>query len=90
MKIPTTTLPPLRVNAELRQRAEAALAEGETLSSFMLESITLNIERRKLHDEFVARGLASEAKARKTGRYIAAEQVFRKLRRRLSRARAAK
>jgi uncharacterized protein (DUF1778 family) len=35
----TSTIPPLRVNEEVRTAAEAALMEGETLSGFVLESI---------------------------------------------------
>jgi len=63
----TSTFPPLRVNDEVRAAAEAALAEGETLSAFVLEAIQLNIQRRALQQEFVARGLAARDEARRTG-----------------------
>ena len=42
----TSTIPPLRVNEEVRAAAEAALMEGETLSGFVLEAIPFNIQRR--------------------------------------------
>ena len=72
----TSTFPPLRVNDEVRAAAEAALAEGETLSAFVLEAIQLNIQRRALQQEFVARGLAARDEARRTGQYVSAEKVL--------------
>lgn len=82
----TTTLPPLRVSPELRKEAEAVLEEGETLSRFVLDSVTRSIEYRKARQEFVARGLASSAKARKSGTYISADKVIGKLARKLVKA----
>jgi N-acyl-D-aspartate/D-glutamate deacylase len=82
----TTTLPPLRVSPELRQQAEAVLEEGETLSGFVLDAVTRSIEYRNLRQEFIARGLASAARARKRGGYLSAERVLAKLTRRLAKA----
>lgn len=82
------TLPPLRVTPELRREAESVLAEGETLSAFILDSVARNVEARRARQEFIARGLASAARAKKTGRYIAADAVVRKLARRLAAARS--
>jgi len=82
----TTTIPPLRVSPELRKEAESVLEEGETLSGFVLDAVTRSIEYRKAQQEFITRGLASAAKARKSGRYIPAERVLGKLERRLARA----
>jgi predicted transcriptional regulator len=84
----TTTIPPLRVSPELRQQAEAVLEEGETLSSFMLDALRRSIDFRLTQQEFVARGLASAAKAKKTGKYVSADRVIGKLARRLSTAKA--
>ncbi|MBL8518422.1 MAG: prevent-host-death protein [Betaproteobacteria bacterium] len=86
----TAALPPLRVSPELRDSAEKLLADGETLSAFMLESLTLNIERRRAQDDFIARGLASGEKARRTGKYSSASSVLKKLEARLSKARSAR
>jgi predicted transcriptional regulator len=82
----TTTIPPLRVSPELRRQAEAVLEQGETLSGFVLDALTRSIEYRKARQEFIARGLASAAKAKKTGKYIPADRVSGKLARRLVRA----
>lgn len=82
----TRTLPPLRVTPALRRDAESVLAEGETLSAFVLESVARNIEARRAQQAFIERGLASAERARKTDRYVAADAVLRKLSRRLESA----
>lgn len=84
----TRTLPPLRVTPRLRREAESVLTEGETLSAFILDSVARNVEARRAQQMFVARGLASAALARKSGRYISAAAVVRKLSHRLAAARA--
>jgi hypothetical protein len=73
------SIPSLRVAPELRQAVESVLDEGETLSSFMEQSLRLNIARRRVRTEFVARGLASRDEARRTGEYIPAEDVLLEL-----------
>lgn len=83
----TTTIPPLRVSPKLRREVEAVLRDGETLSSFMLESLEKGVAQRRDQEAFLARGLASAKKAKKTGRYVAAEAVVDKLAARLARAR---
>ena len=60
----TATFPSLRVAPEFRQAAEQVLQEGESLSSFIEESIRENITRRQLQGEFMKRGVASRALAR--------------------------
>ncbi len=80
----SATIPSLRVDPELRQAAESVLQEGESLSSFVEQSLKANIERRKLHREFVSRGLASQEKARATGEYFSAESVLGELDRMLA------
>ena len=84
----STTLPPLRVTPELRREAEAVLEQGETLSAFVLASIEQQIEARRAREQFVERGLASGAEARRTGKYVSADAVLRKLKRRLDAAKA--
>ena len=73
------SIPSLRVAPELRQAVESVLQEGETLSSFMDQSLRLNIERRRVRTEFLARGLASREEAGCTGEYIPAEDVLQEL-----------
>lgn len=75
----TASLPPIRVAPELRQAAESLLQEGETLSSFVEQSLRANIERRRAQQEFIARGLASRDEARRSGEYFAAEDVLHEL-----------
>jgi predicted transcriptional regulator len=82
----TSSIPPLRVSPELRKRAEAVLEQGETLSSFVLDALTRSIEYRKARQEFIARGLASAARAKKTGKYVSVDRVIEKLARRLLKA----
>ena len=72
----TSTIPPLRVNEEVRAAAEAALVKGETLSGFVLEAIQFNIQRRTMQQEFVARGLMARDEARRTGKYVSADEVL--------------
>jgi predicted transcriptional regulator len=85
----TSTIPPLRVNNDIRAAAEAALREGETISAFMLEALQFNIQRRTLQQEFVARGLAARDEARQTGKYVSAEEMLSKLDKILARSRKA-
>ncbi|WP_165371494.1 YlcI/YnfO family protein [Pseudolysobacter antarcticus] len=84
----TATFPSLRVDAALRQAAEEVLLEGETLSSFVEQSVRANIERRQWQDEFVARGLASRDKARRTGLYVSSATVLKGLASRLTKAKS--
>jgi len=83
----TTTIPPLRVSQKLRREVEDVLEDGETLSSFMLEALQQRVAQRRDQKAFLERGLASAAKARKTGRYVDAGDVVVKLERRLADAR---
>ncbi|MHB8744210.1 MAG: YlcI/YnfO family protein [Sulfuricaulis sp.] len=80
----TTTIPPLRVSPALRKQAESVLEQGETLSGFMLEALNRNIEYRKARQKFLARGLASAALAKKSGKYVPADRVIEKLARKLA------
>ncbi len=86
----TATLPSLRVAPELRKAAEAVLQEGETLSSFVEESVRRQVEFRYAQQAFIARGLASAEAARKSGNYVPAEEVLAKLEKRLEQARKGK
>ena len=75
----TATIPALRVEPELRQAAEDVLNENKSLSSFMEASLRASIARRKLHREFIARGLAARDEARETGEYYDASDVHAEL-----------
>ena len=84
----TATIPSLRVDPELRHAAESVLQDGETLSSFVEQSLRSNIDRRRFQQEFIARGLASRDQARLSGEYIPAEDVQRELEDMLAQAEA--
>lgn len=71
----TASLPSLRVDPELRRAAESVLEDGESLSSFVEDSVREGIERRRLRREFVARGLASRDEAKYSGEYFSADEV---------------
>lgn len=70
----------LRVAPKLRKAAESVLQKGGTLSGFLEESLRTHVTRRKLQQEFVARGLAARDEARRTGQYVAAGQALLELR----------
>ena len=72
-------MPALRVQPELRLAAEEMLHPGETLSSFVEESLRRNVERRQAQQAFLARGIASRDAAKKSGKYVSADAVLAKL-----------
>lgn len=84
----SATLPSLRVEPELRQAAESVLRKGESLSSFMEQSLRDEVDRRRMQTEFVARGLASRDEARRTGEYYEVDAVHGELRAMLAKAKA--
>lgn len=84
----TATMPSLRVDPTLREAAEAVLREGESLSSFMEQSLREEVNRRRMQTEFIARGLAAREDARRTGEYHDADSVHAELRGMLDEAEA--
>ncbi len=84
----TATLPPLRVDSELRAAAESVLLKGETLSGFVLDAVRRNIERRTTQREFFERGLTARDAARETGEYVEADEMLARLDATLVRERA--
>ncbi len=75
----SSTFPSVRVDPELRQAAEKVLRDGESLSSFVEQSIRQQVQRRNLQQEFIERGLRSAESARNSGEYYTAEQVLAEL-----------
>jgi len=82
----TTTIPSVRVEPELREQLERVLHEGESLSSFVENSVRETVRRRVEQAEFVTRGIASIEKAKRTGRFVDAGAVVAKLQTRLDKA----
>ena len=85
----TATFPSLRVDPELRNAAEEVLEAGESLSSFVEQSIRDGVQRRQAQREFVARGLKARDNARKAQNYVPASKVVTRLEGMLARARRA-
>ena len=83
----TAAIPSVRVEPSFRAELEAVLADGETLSEFVEASVRASVERRRVHAEFVARGLRSRDEARRTGDYVDADVVLEGLQRKLDAAR---
>ena len=75
----TATIPPLRVTPELRSAVAHVLREGETLSSFVEESLRRQVEFRQTQSEFLRRGLAGRDEARQQGQYVTATQSLASL-----------
>jgi len=86
--VKTATIPSLRVDPALRAAAEDVLKEGETLSAFVEDSLRRQISYRQAQAEFIARGLASLAEAKRTGIYHDADEVHAELRAMLEAKRA--
>ncbi len=82
----TATIPSLRVDPELRTAAEDVLEEGESLSSFVEQSIRDGVERRQAQREFIARGLKSRDAAKRNQDYVPGDKVLARLDSMLQRA----
>jgi len=61
--------------------------EGEAISGFAEQSVLGEMSPRQGQEAFVARGLASRAKARRSGVYVEAKDVLAALQSRLDLAR---
>ncbi|MGF6971837.1 prevent-host-death protein [Paraburkholderia sp. CNPSo 3155] len=85
----TATMPPLRVDPELRQAAEAVLLENESLSAFMEAALRESVARRRLQCEFIARGLEARTRAHAENDWIDADDVHAELQGMLDAARRA-
>ena len=79
----TATFPSLRVEAELRSAAESVLRQGETLTNLIETAVRETIERRRQHNEFLARGIRSSQDAKHTLVYHDAKSVHAELQQRL-------
>jgi predicted transcriptional regulator len=75
----TATTPSLRVDPELRHAAESVLQDGESLSSFVEQSLRINIDHRRAQQAFIERGLAAHDEAQRAGECFSADEVLREL-----------
>ena len=79
----TSTFPSMRVKPELREAAQSVLRAGETLTSLIETAVRETIQRRRVQDEFIARGLLSSENAKTTGVYHPAKTVHADMQQRL-------
>jgi hypothetical protein len=82
----SATIPPLRVDPELRSAAESILQEGETLSSFVIDSKRDSIQNRQVKQSFIERGLKARDESKESGEYYDARHVLDELRNMLDNA----
>ena len=75
----SSSFPSVRVEPDLRQAAEKVLREGESLSSFVEQSIRNQVRQRELQYQFIERGLKSARDAKASGEYHTAEEVLAEL-----------
>lgn len=75
----TATLPSLRVEPELRAAVESLLRDGETVSSFVENSVRAQVNFRRTQDEFLVRALISHEDAKQAGLYYTPEEVLGEL-----------
>jgi hypothetical protein len=86
-RMKASLLPPVRVSEELRAAAEGVLAEGETLSSFIQQSVERAVEYRRVQADFHSRGQAALERYKRTGKSHAAADVVSALQAKLERKR---
>ena len=84
----TARIPSVPVEPEFLAEVESALAEGESLAEFVEASVRASVERRRVHAEFIARGMRSRDDAKRTADYVDADDVVSGLQRKLDAARA--
>ena len=84
----TSTIPAGRVEPQLREQIEQVLGEDESLSQFVENAVRHSVRQRIEQAEFVARGLRSLQKAKRTVDYVEADEVLAGLRKKLAAAKA--
>lgn len=82
----TARLPSVRVEPALLESLQSVLAEGETLSSFVDESVRAMVRQRQQR-AFITRGQLGRDASRRRGRYTPAAEVLRVLESKLASAR---
>ena len=75
----TATFPAVRTTPETRAFVEAALRQGETLSTFIEESVLERAKRRKEDDEFYARAIAASKRVDAGEPTISSAQSYARL-----------
>lgn len=72
----TSTLPQVRVEDEFRAAVESVLREGETMTSFIEDTMRRAVEHRRVEDEFHARGRRAWEECKRTGVSTPVDEAF--------------
>lgn len=83
----TTTIPPVRIEAQFREEIEGALEDGETMASLVETAVRKEVVRRRENSEFIRRGLAAIKRSTEADDGIPAEDVIAKLQAKVDAAR---
>lgn len=83
----TSTLPPVRVSEDLRNAVESVLADGESLSGFIQQSVERAVEYRRVQAAFHERGQAAFEHYKRTGISHSVDEVVAGLHAKLERRR---
>lgn len=79
-------LPQVRVPAELRRVAEAALRDSESLSELVETAVRAEVRRREVQARFLAAGQAAVAAYQQDGRAVEADDLLQRLQHKLDKA----
>ena len=83
----TATLPAVRVAPQVRELIESVLHEGESLSTFIEETVKKHAQWRKEDEAFYARAAKASQNLRDGGKFFTAEESISRLRAQVQRAR---
>lgn len=83
----TATFPAVRTTPENRALVESVLRPGETLSTFIEETLYLKAQRRKEDEAFYARGMEAANRIRAGGKTYTLDETIAGLRAQIQRAR---
>jgi hypothetical protein len=83
----TATLPAVRVSPDTRSLIESVLREGETLSTFIEETVKKHAAWRKEDEAFHARAALASKRLAEGGKFFTPEESIARLRAQVRRAR---
>jgi len=84
----TSSLPPVRVDAEFRAEAESVLHDGESLTGFIEATVRRAVEHRQVQAAFEAGARKSLAKYKRTGASKSVAEVFEGIEAKIKKKRA--
>ncbi len=82
----TATLPAVRVSPDTRALIESVLKEGESLSTFIEETVKKHAAWRKEDEAFHARAALASKRLAEGGKFFTAEESIARLRAQVQRA----